>query len=169
MRTPLSCPTIRVTSTYHTMRLLVLLAVTILSACTSSEPESETRPTGQNVLDETTLKSAASGEISFTEHVKPILEAKCAMCHNQSGLPGHLSFASREAAIKTGTLGIFIVPGHPQKSKLFTHLTSAHASVKAMPPVGQTLTSEETALLTRWISQGAHWPAGEAGNLITEG
>ena len=66
------------------MRLLVLLAVTILSACTSSEPESETRPTGQNVLDETTLKSAASGEISFTEHVKPILEAKCAMCHNQS-------------------------------------------------------------------------------------
>jgi uncharacterized membrane protein len=151
------------------MRFLVLLTVAILSACTSSESESETRPTGQNVLDDTILKSAASGKISFTHHVKPILEAKCAMCHNQNGLPGSLSFASREAAVKTGTLGVFIVPGHPESSRLLTHLTSAHASVKAMPPVGETMTSEETALLSRWISQGAHWPAGEAGKLITEG
>jgi uncharacterized membrane protein len=150
------------------MRFLFLLTATVLSACTSSESESETRPTGRNVLDDTTLKSAASGKISFTEHVKPILEAKCAMCHNQNGLPGRLSFANQEAAVKTGTLGVFIVPGHPERSRFITHLTSAHSSLKAMPPVGETLTSEETALLSRWISQGAVWPTGEAGKLITE-
>jgi uncharacterized membrane protein len=151
------------------MRLFLLLAVTILSACTCSQSESETRPTGLNSLNDTTLKSAASGKISFTEHVKPILEAKCAMCHNQSGLPGHLSFASREEAVKSGALGVFIVPEHPERSRFLTHLTSTHSSVKAMPPVGETLTPEETALLSRWISQGAHWPAGKAGKLITEG
>jgi len=150
------------------MRFLLLLTVTVLSACSSIEPESETRLLGQNVLDDTTIKSAASGKVSFTDHVKPILEAKCAMCHNHRGLPGHLSFANREAAVKTGTLGSFIVPGHPERSRLLTHITSAHSSVKAMPPVGETLTSEETSLLSRWISQGAVWPAGETGKLITE-
>jgi uncharacterized membrane protein len=150
------------------MRFLLFLTVTVLSACSSIESESETRLIGQNVLDDTTMKSAALGKISFTDHVKPILEAKCAMCHNQRGLPGRLSFANRKAAAKTGTLGSFIVPGHPDRSRLLTHLTSAHSSIKAMPPVGETLTSEEISLLSRWINQGAVWPAGEAGKLMTE-
>jgi hypothetical protein len=37
-----------------------------------------------------------------------------------------------------------------------------------MPPVGETLTPEEAALLRRWISQGAFWPAGSSGKLLTE-
>lgn len=151
------------------MRTLLLLTAAALTACTSSESESETRPTGRNVLDAAAIKSAASGQVSFTDHVKPILEAKCAMCHNQTGLPGRLSFANQKEAVKTGTLGVFIVPGHPEKSRFLTHLKSAHSSIKAMPPVGETLTSEEISLLSRWISQGAAWPAAKAGTLITEG
>ncbi len=150
------------------MRSILLLAVAALAACSSSESESETRLTGRNVLDASTLKSAQSGQVSFTDHVKPILEAKCAICHNKSGLPGRLSLASREEALKTGTLGAFIIPGQPDESRFLTHLSGAHASVKAMPPVGETLTPEETTLLRRWISQGAAWPSGKAGKLITE-
>jgi mono/diheme cytochrome c family protein len=150
------------------MRSILLLAAAALTACTSSESESETRLTGRNILDAATLESAQSGQVSFSSHVKPILEAKCAVCHNQSGLPGRMSLASREDAVKTGALGAFIIPGQPDKSRFIDHLSAIHASVKAMPPVGETLTPEEAALLRRWISQGAFWPAGSSGKLVTE-
>ena len=148
--------------------LILLFAAAALTACMHSESESETRLTGVNVLSSAALKRAQSGLVSFPDHVKPILEAKCAMCHNKAGLPGRISLASRDEARRTGSLGVFIVPGHPEKSRFLTHVTSSHASVIAMPPVGETLTSDEAAILSRWIKQGASWPAGAAGNLKTE-
>ena len=147
--------------------LLVPLAA-VLVACSSAEPESETRLPGRNVLDAGALKAAQSSTVSFTEHVKPVLEAKCAMCHNSKAQPGRLSLASQAEAVQTGTLGVFIVPGKPAQSRFITHLGKAHASVKAMPPVGEVLTEEEVALIQRWIAQGASWPAGVTGRLKTE-
>lgn len=135
-----------------------------LSGCSTLE-ESETRPTGQNVLDEATLRQARHGQVDFTTHVKPILEAKCAVCHNQEALPGRMSLASREEARRSGTLGGFIRPGDPESSPLLTRIDSAHSQVKAMPPVGESLTADETALLKRWIAQGASWPMGKDGSL----
>lgn len=139
-----------------------------LTACTSPESESETRQQGTNVLEETAIKEAQAAQVSFTNHVKPILEAKCAVCHNSSAQPGRLSMASQAEAQKTGTLGVFIIPGKPDQSRFISQINSAHASIKAMPPVGETLTADEIRLLRRWISQGAEWPAGQAGTLKTE-
>ncbi len=151
------------------IRTLFLITLTsALIGCSSSESESETRLPGRNILDANTLKAAQIGKVSFTAHVKPVLEAKCAMCHNKSAQPGRLSLASQAEALQTGTLGIFIIPGQPDKSRFITHLGSAHSSVKSMPPVGETLTPEEAALFRRWIAQGAEWPAGAAGKLVTE-
>lgn len=150
------------------MRLILLIPAAALAACTSSDSESETRLTGHNVLSGPKLHAAQSGKVSFTDHVKPILEAKCAICHNPQALPGRLSLATQAQAVQTGALGAFIVPGQPDKSRFLTHVSSAHASVKAMPPVGETLTQEETIVLRRWITQGAEWPAGTAGRLKTE-
>jgi uncharacterized membrane protein len=149
-------------------RYSLILSIATLTACTSPESESETRQTGINVLEASALKEAKTGNVSFTAHVKPILEAKCAMCHNQSAQPGRLSMASLEEAKKTGTLGIFIIPENPDQSRFISQINSAHASLKAMPPVGETLTSDEITLLRRWISQGAEWPTGKAGTLKTE-
>lgn len=150
------------------MRFLLLLTAAALAACSSNESESETRLTGRNVLDAATLQAAQSGQVNFTDHVKPILETKCAVCHNKAGTPGRISLASQAEAVQTGALGAFIVPGNPEKSRFLTHVNSAHTSVKAMPPVGETLTREEIVVLRRWISQGASWPAGAAGRLHTE-
>lgn len=119
------------------------------------------------MLEAQTLHQALTGQVDFVRHVKPVLEAKCAVCHNQTALPGRMSLASRAEAERTGTLTAFIVPGQPKASPLLTRLGSAHASLKEMPPVGERLTSEETALLERWIAQGASWPKGAAGNLKT--
>lgn len=144
------------------------LSALLLAGCVSSESESETRLPGRNVLEAAALKEAQAGKVDFVSHMKPILEAKCVMCHNKSAQPGRMSLASQADALETGALGGFIVPGNPDKSRFITHVKGAHASVKAMPPVGEVLTTEETAIIRRWISQGAQWPGGAAGRLAVE-
>lgn len=142
------------------------LAVLIVG-CTVPDQGSETRLPGRNVLSEAQLRAAREGQVSFTGHVKPVLEAKCAMCHNAVAQPGRMSLASHAEAIQTGTLGSWIIPGRPDQSRFLTQLKSTHLGVKAMPPVGEVLTPEELSLLHRWIAQGASWPAGQRGRLIT--
>lgn len=145
----------------------VMLAA-LVAGCSSTEPESETRLSGRNVLDASALEAAKSGKVSFVNHVKPVLEAKCAMCHNKAAQPGRMSLASQAEAVQTGALGTFIIPGHPEKSRFVTHVSSLHSSVKAMPPVGEALTADEATIIRRWITQGAEWPGGAAGKLTIE-
>jgi len=152
-------------------RLLTLLSAALsahlLVSCQHADEGSETRPAGENVLDRAALREAKSGTVSFESHVKPVLEAKCVACHQREALPARLNLESRAAARRTGALGAFIVPGAPERSLFLTKLGEAHASVQAMPPVGETLTKDEVAILRRWIAQGADWPEGAAGMLKT--
>ena len=148
-------------------RVLFVLPLA-LSACTLTESsDSETRPVGQTRLSRAALQTARDEPVSFTEHVKPILEAKCAMCHNSSALPGRMSLENRRSAEKSGTLGAFIVPGQPDESLFVNNLKSAHSSIQAMPPVGERITREEIEVLRKWIREGAPWPAGPEGDLHT--
>lgn len=135
-----------------------------LTSCSTSE-ESETRPPGTNVLSVAALSQAQAGTVDFSRHIKPILEAKCATCHNQEALPGKMSLANRAEAQRSGGLRGFILPGQPETSPLITRLSESHTAVQAMPPVGESLTKEEIAVIKRWISQGASWPAGPEGQL----
>lgn len=142
-----------------------VLVLASLAACQHAPEESETRPAGVNVLSDKELTLALHGRVRFEHHVKPVLEAKCLACHQVEAMPGRISMESREAALRSGTLGVFIVPGRPESSRFLQNLSKAHAV--AMPPVGETLTREEAQLLGRWIAQGAEWPAGAAGRLRT--
>ena len=147
---------------------LVTIGITLLTMTGCSTPtESETRPRGQNVLDQATLKQAQTGQVDFKSHIKPILETKCAPCHNQEALPDRMSLANHREALRSGTLRGFIIPGQPDVSPLLTRLQSAHTNVQAMPPVGESLTPDEVSLIKRWIRQGAYWPSGADGNLKT--
>lgn len=151
-------------------RLLCSLAIcATLSACASrAGRESETSTEGVNSISDEELKKA-NKEVNFAEHVKPILETKCVMCHNTKTLPDRPSLESRSAAEKTGTMGAYIVPGHPDKSRLVTHIKSGHADVNAMPPVGDRITPDELEILKKWIAGGAEWPKGKAGALNPDG
>ena len=144
-------------------------ALTLVSCQTSSPSTSETRPPGETVLSASELKTALTGTVDFSDHVKPILETKCVMCHNSDALPGRMNLSSREAAVKSGALGGFIVPGQPEKSALVTKIGTTAAHTTAMPPVGQRITADELKVLRRWIQQGADWPAGAHGRMATQG
>jgi len=147
--------------------LLPLAAIALLiPACQSSSPaDSETHPAGTNVLSAAEQKAAMQGTVGFAQHVKPILENRCVMCHNKDALPGRMNLTNRAAATRTGALGIFIVPGHPEQSHFVTRIGSAPGHLKSMPPVGQRITQDEVAVLQRWIAQGAPWPADGSGTL----
>ncbi|MDI1311992.1 c-type cytochrome domain-containing protein [Prosthecobacter sp.] len=144
--------------------LSTLLCVLVLSSC-ATPPNPETKPMGEDVLSQDAIHSAKNGPVDFTAHVKPVLEAKCVMCHNRQALPGHLSLENRTQAMRSGALGAYIVPGHPEQSLLVANVKSTHHNVSVMPAVGERLTKDEYAILTKWVKEGAPWPAGAAGTL----
>lgn len=138
--------------------ILCLASLTLrLTSCISPH-ESETAPENVEVLSEAALKNSHH-TIDFVTQVKPVLEAKCVICHNRKTLP-FFSLDNRKLAFAVPTR---IVPGHPEKSLLIVNGTMNHA--KTMPPVGNRLTSDEKRILTAWVKQGAVWPEGRAGNL----
>ena len=120
---------------------------------------------GENVLSKEAIKAAKTGQVDFVTHVKPVLEAKCVMCHNREALPGHMSLETRKEAMRSGALGAYIVPGHPETSLLVKNVHSAHQKVSVMPAVGERLTKDEYTILTKWVTEGANWPSGKAGTL----
>ncbi|MFN7564915.1 MAG: c-type cytochrome domain-containing protein [Prosthecobacter sp.] len=141
------------------------LAFALLLASCTAPVDSETKPLGENVLSKEQIHAAKHAPVDFITHVKPVLEAKCVMCHNRQALPGHMSLENRAEAMSSGALGTFIVPGSPENSLLISNVHSAHSKMSVMPAVGERLTDDEYAILTKWVKEGARWPAGASGTL----
>ena len=116
----------------------------------------------QNV-DVSKLPAPVARPVSFVKDIQPILEQSCLKCHNAEVSMSGLRLDSREHALKGGDLGIDILPGKGDRSRLI-HLAARVVSELEMPPKGQgePLTTEEVALLRAWIDQGAEWPGGVA-------
>ena len=101
--------------------------------------------------------SAASGEeVSFSNHIRPLLEKQCLSCHSAEQKLGELDLTSRETALKGGLHGPAIVPGKPGESRLIHHVTGKQAP---QMPLGAALPEESIALLRRWIEAGAPYDA----------
>ena len=140
----------------------------LLSACSHLNREgTETAPPGETVLSASEIQNAKT-RVDFTTHVKPILEARCVMCHNRKALPGRMSLENKKLAFAPAPTGMPIVPGHPERSLVLANIKNGHAHANAMPPVGERITEDELAVLTKWIKDGAVWPEGRAGKLNPE-
>lgn len=142
--------------------------VLLLSGCAAPH-EGETTYPGVDSLPPAEMK-AAKKKPDFVKHVKPILEGKCVMCHNHKTLPGLMSLENKVQAFKPGASGVVpIVPGHPEGSLLIANVKGTHPHATTMPQVGERVTSNEIAVLSAWIAQGANWPEGSAGRLNPDG
>ena len=113
------------------------------------------------------LVAAAAGpaELSFNEHIQPILADSCLACHG-------LDAGSRKAGLRLDRFEHAtaqrpdgppaIVPGRPDDSPLIQRIESPDPR-KAMPPpeAHKTVSAEQRSLLRRWIAEGAryeeHW------------
>ena len=103
----------------------------------------------------------ATNQISFNQDIRPILSNHCFKCHG-------FDEKARQANLRLDTLEGFnselssgkrsVVAGRPDQSGLLERLQSLDRSFR-MPPEGTTepLSSQQIALITQWIEQGAQW------------
>jgi hypothetical protein len=109
-----------------------------------------------------TGSAASAAPVDFTREVRPLLVKRCLACHDAEHAKGGLRLDSREATLKGGkSKQPTLVPGAPAQSELIKRITT-HDPDELMPPKGGALTSAQVALLTRWIAEGASWPADSA-------
>ena len=97
----------------------------------------------------------------FETKIRPLLVNNCYTCHSaNTNSRGELRVDDINGLLNGGASGPAVVPGDPGKSLLITAVSHAEKSLK-MPPKKK-LTDEQIADLTRWVQEGAAWPAVEA-------
>jgi hypothetical protein len=88
--------------------------------------------------------------------VQPILEARCTQCHNASKKKGDLRMDELALLMKGGENGPALVAGKGAESDMIKRCLLDENDDNHMPPKGKPqLSTEQIALLSWWIDQGA--------------
>jgi hypothetical protein len=98
---------------------------------------------------ESTLKEAERW-VSFADQIAPVFHRRCVSCHNDTVPEGQYSMGTYESILGQGQSGTAIEPGEADLSPLFQHVADGWMPLESDP-----LTSEEVALIGRWIDSGA--------------
>ncbi|MBW7928088.1 MAG: hypothetical protein H3C58_08385, partial [Fimbriimonadaceae bacterium] len=110
-------------------------------------------------------QAKAPRTIDFNRDVRPILSESCFTCHgpDAAAVQAGLRLDLRDEALKDRGGYAAIVPGNPEKSRLW-HRVSAKEPSDIMPPTYsevKPLTPDQIETLRLWILQGAkysrHW------------
>jgi len=99
-------------------------------------------------------QAKAARDKFFEQSVRPLLAENCYSCHGDKKQKGGLRLDSLQAILKGGESGPAVVPAKPDESLLVEAIN--YEGVE-MPPNGK-LDPAKVAILTRWVSLGAHWP-----------
>ena len=100
-----------------------------------------------------TSPSRAAEKVTYDDHVRPILKARCFTCHGDDEQNADLNLQSFASAVKGGSSGELAKAGRPNSSLLFQVVTHAEG-VEAMPPNGDKLPDGEIETLRQWIAGG---------------
>ena len=96
----------------------------------------------------------AKEPLSYNEHIRPILVENCFSCHgaDSASRKADLRLDRRDDAIEYGA----IVAGDPDSTVLLDRIYSDDPEEVMPPPeIKKTLSTQQKALLTQWIKQGA--------------
>ena len=114
---------------------------------------------GLVVGQEADSKAFTDEQLEFFESkVRPLLIERCNDCHGPESKPieGSLNLSSRKSILRGGDTGPAIVPGQADESLLIDAIN--YGDVYEMPPDTK-MSDEEIAILTKWVNDGAAWPA----------
>jgi Protein of unknown function (DUF1553)/Protein of unknown function (DUF1549)/Planctomycete cytochrome C len=97
------------------------------------------------------LAVAKSEELTFEEHIRPILKANCFHCHGEEGKrEGGLDLRLKRLIVVGGDSGASLVPGDSAASILLERIRDGE-----MPPGDSKLSEEDALRLEHWIAAGA--------------
>lgn len=108
--------------------------------------------------------SLGAAQVDFNRDIRPLLSDRCFACHGPDAKvrKANLRLDLREELFKKrGDIHI-IVPGAPEQSELYRRITATDpAEQMPRPDFKRSLNDAETALIKRWIEEGAeyktHW------------
>lgn len=103
---------------------------------------------------------AAAQAVSFNSEIRPLLSDRCWKCHgpDEKNRKAKLRLDQEEGALGLKDGKPIIKPGDSSASELYKRITSTDPDEKMPPPDSNvSLSSDEIALLKRWIDEGAHW------------
>jgi len=115
---------------------LVLLMATTVSAADAKKP----------------APGAKASKVTYEEHVRPILKARCFSCHGPNKKEGDLDMTTYGTLRVGGGSGEVVEPGESADSYLWSLVT--HESEPFMPPMSPKLPAKELATLKAWIDGG---------------
>ena len=113
----------------------------------------------------TSVRASETPEkIQFNRDIRPILSENCFHCHGQDAhhREAKLRLDEREDATRDRDGFFIIAPGKPEESELIARLLSKDPDEQMPPPTSNKhVTPDQTALLRRWVAEGAayekHW------------
>jgi mono/diheme cytochrome c family protein len=91
------------------------------------------------------------GEVSFANHILPIFQSRCTMCHGSSSGFGGFDSSTYQSVMTSGDDGVQIKAGDAANSPLIKLL---QATSGFMPPTGK-LSDTEIQTIIDWINAGA--------------
>lgn len=94
--------------------------------------------------------ASASGEISFSNDILPILESRCINCHGGQRTSEGLDLKTYQSLMAGSQNGSVVTPGDAANSSFVTL-----AAEGKMPKRGPKLTPAEVQMLTDWVNAGA--------------
>ncbi len=102
--------------------------------------------------------SAFAAPVDFAREVQPIFEQNCVSCHGSAKQSSGLRLDRKADALRGGdSVNPLIKPGDAAGSPLLQIVAGLKPDL-VMPPKGKRLSSEQIAVLRRWIEEGAVWP-----------
>ena len=105
----------------------------------------------------TGIAHASGDALDFVQDVQPILVEHCTRCHGGVKKRAGLSFTSERGAFAKAKSGsVAIVAGRPEQSELIKRIRTQDLDDR-MPPEGDPLSADQSAILAQWIKNGARW------------
>jgi hypothetical protein len=104
-------------------------------------------------LDADHSAKMAKGVQLFTDHVRPVLLAKCFKCHGGESVESSFDMTDRDKLLKGGDNGIVVLPGKARESLLFQQVS--HQTKPHMPYEQDKLPDAAIEQIGQWIDLGA--------------
>lgn len=116
----------------------------------------DTPPKQQEAVALAVSNNASGKDDIFLRHIKPLLDSKCALCHDGDNAKAGFDLATNELLMEGGKSGAVIVPGDAENSLLYQMVVGAKEPM--MPFKMAELSDEEIGFIREWINSGAKFP-----------